>query len=122
MRLEARSKTVLAITKSKAKMYEFGIPEADHIGLPHDPKNLLITTIGILGELAAQESRGEGQDGEDIQSLAFGAQRPIGLSCSCFAYIVSCRAKLSPKSSPCASCVTRVKAMLIQVSLFLFKE
>jgi hypothetical protein len=69
MRLEARSKTVLAITKSKAKMYEFGIPEADHIGLPHDPKNLLITTIGILGELAAQESRGEGQDGEDIQSL-----------------------------------------------------
>ena len=78
MRLEARSKTVLAITKSKAKMYEFGIPEADHIGLPHDPKNLLITTIGILGELAAQESRGEGQDGEDIQTLPQNTKMLIG--------------------------------------------
>lgn len=57
MRLEGRSKTLLAITKSKAKMYEFGIDETHHISLPQDPKNLLITTIGILGELSALESR-----------------------------------------------------------------
>jgi POLQ-like helicase len=57
MKLETRSKTVLAITKSKAKMYEFGIDESYHIDLPSDPNKLLITTIGILGDLAAMQSR-----------------------------------------------------------------
>jgi len=49
MKLEARSKNLLAITKSKAKMYEFAIDEAEHIELRQDPNKLLITTIGILG-------------------------------------------------------------------------
>ncbi|QLE98680.1 DEAD/DEAH box helicase [Neptunomonas phycophila] len=61
MRLEAPSKKMLAITKSKAKMYEFAIDEASHIALPVDPRKLLVTTIGILGNLSAIEARGEQQ-------------------------------------------------------------
>lgn len=57
MRLEQKSKKLLAITKSKAKMYEFGIAEQDHIDLPQNPQKLLLLTIGILGELAALSSR-----------------------------------------------------------------
>lgn len=64
MKLEPSSKKMLAITKSKAKMYEFAIDEASHIELPVDPRKLLITTIGILGDLSAIEARGE-QQGED---------------------------------------------------------
>ncbi|MCG7981059.1 MAG: DEAD/DEAH box helicase [Candidatus Thiodiazotropha endolucinida] len=65
MKLEAPSKKMLAITKSKAKMYEFAIDEASHIALPVDPRKLLITTIGILGDLSAFEAR-EDQKDEDI--------------------------------------------------------
>jgi hypothetical protein len=61
MRLEVPSKKMLAITKSKAKMYEFAIDEASHIALPVDPRKLLVTTIGILGNLSAIEARGEQQ-------------------------------------------------------------
>lgn len=61
MKLESSSKKMLAITKSKAKMYEFAIDEASHIELPVDPRKLLITTIGILGDLSALEARGEQQ-------------------------------------------------------------
>ncbi|MES9970312.1 MAG: DEAD/DEAH box helicase [Candidatus Thiodiazotropha sp.] len=66
MKLEAPSKKMLAITKSKAKMYEFAIDEASHISLPVEPRNLLITTIGILGELSAIEARQE-QQAEDVK-------------------------------------------------------
>ncbi|WP_020404967.1 DEAD/DEAH box helicase [Hahella ganghwensis] len=61
MKLEAPSKKMLAITKSKAKMYEFAIDEASHIELPVDPRKLLVTTIGILGDLSAIEAREEQQ-------------------------------------------------------------
>lgn len=73
MKLEALSKKMLAITKSKAKMYEFAIDEASHIALPVDPRKLLITTIGILGDLSAIEAREEQQveetdDHEELKS------------------------------------------------------
>lgn len=61
MKLEAPSKKMLAITQSKAKMYEFAIDEASHIALPGDPRKLLVTTIGILGDLSAIEAREEQQ-------------------------------------------------------------
>ncbi|MCF8474594.1 MAG: DEAD/DEAH box helicase [Emcibacter sp.] len=57
MKLEANSKHLLAITKSKAKMYEFGVEEKHHIELYRDPSRLLITCIGILGELAHLQAR-----------------------------------------------------------------
>ncbi|ENT8827795.1 DEAD/DEAH box helicase [Proteus mirabilis] len=69
MKLEMHSKKMLAITKSKAKMYEFAIDEASHIDLLVDPRKLLITTIGILGDLSAFEARGElADEHEDLKS------------------------------------------------------
>ena len=55
------SKKMLAITKSKAKMYEFSVEEESHIKLHVNPRELLITTIGILGELSAIEAREDQQ-------------------------------------------------------------
>lgn len=69
MRLETRSKRLLAITKSKAKMYEFAIEESAHISLTQDPKKLLITTIGILGDLAALEARNEETEASEFENL-----------------------------------------------------
>ncbi|MGX9539515.1 DEAD/DEAH box helicase [Shewanella sp. A22] len=56
MKLERSSKIYLAITKSKAKMYEFGVEEEHHIDLTIEPQKLLLLTIGILGELSAIEA------------------------------------------------------------------
>ena len=53
MRLEEKANRLLAITKSKAKMYEFGVEKEYHIKLLDNPKKLLITTLGILGELSS---------------------------------------------------------------------
>jgi POLQ-like helicase len=69
MKLEARSKHLLSITKSKAKMYEFSIPEADHIELRQNPNKLLIATLGILGDLAAMEARQDTIDDEVYQEF-----------------------------------------------------
>lgn len=57
MKLEYNSKRVLAVTKSKAKQYEFKLDEQHHNNLEGDPDNLLILSIGILGELASLERR-----------------------------------------------------------------
>jgi len=69
MKLESKSNTLLAITKSKAKLYEFGIDEKFHIELPISPANLLITTIGIIGELCASEARFYGDKPENFEEL-----------------------------------------------------
>lgn len=57
MRPERRSETLLATTRSKAKMIEFGIPEQFHIEIPQDPARLLALAIGILGDLTAETNR-----------------------------------------------------------------
>ena len=57
MKPEDRSRTLLAITRSKAKMYEYGLPETDHIRILRDPAMLLRLTVGTLGDVAASVSR-----------------------------------------------------------------
>lgn len=57
MKLEIKGRNILDVTRAKAKQYEFGIDEQFHMELPQDPKRLLVFTIGVLGELAALESR-----------------------------------------------------------------
>lgn len=57
MKLETKAISILDITRAKAKQYEFGIDEEHHLKFRQDPKRLLVFTIGILGELAALESR-----------------------------------------------------------------
>lgn len=55
MKPEFNSRRLFGITRSKGKMYELDIPESLHISIPEnsDPEELLILTIGILGDTAA---------------------------------------------------------------------
>jgi len=55
MRFENQSSKLLSITKSKAKMHEFGLDEEHHIRLTESPTKLLLMTIGILGDLCREE-------------------------------------------------------------------
>ncbi|WP_405128435.1 DEAD/DEAH box helicase [Pseudoalteromonas sp. PB2-1] len=55
MRFENKSLKLLSITKSKAKMYEFGLDEEHHIHLLESPNELLLMTIAILGDLCREE-------------------------------------------------------------------
>lgn len=54
MKPESRSQTLLNITRSKAKMYEYDVPEEHHIAIPKDPARLFNLTIGLLGDFTAQ--------------------------------------------------------------------
>ncbi|MCJ8351734.1 DEAD/DEAH box helicase [Moritella sp.] len=69
MKLERSSKVYLSITKSKAKMYEFGVEEEHHINLTIEPQKLLLLTIGILGDLSAIEASHLAQDDNDEEYL-----------------------------------------------------
>ena len=53
MKPERRSEKLLAMTRSKAKMFEYGLPVADHISLTRNPVLLLRLAVGMLGDLAA---------------------------------------------------------------------
>jgi len=57
MRPETQSKRMLGATRSKAKMYEYAVPEEHHIKIPYDPAKLFTLTIGLLGEYAAKLSQ-----------------------------------------------------------------
>lgn len=54
MRPEKKSKTLLAITQSKAKMYEYNVPLEHHINLPREPSRLFSLAIGLLGDVAVK--------------------------------------------------------------------
>ena len=54
MRPEQRSNILLAITRSKAKMYEYSVLEEHHIKITRDPAQLLPLAIGLLGDLSAK--------------------------------------------------------------------
>ncbi|MCU7216347.1 DEAD/DEAH box helicase [Pseudomonas sp. VE 196-7] len=86
MKLENKGREILDITRAKAKQYEFGIEEEYHVDLPQDPKRLLVFTIGVLGELAALESRPsderEGHKQELKQQLVLAGQFFESLSLS----------------------------------------
>ena len=71
MKLESSSKIYLSITKSKAKMYEFGVAEEHHINLTIEPQKLLLLTIGILGDLSAIEAShlDQGDNDEEFSTL-----------------------------------------------------
>ena len=55
MKLEHQSRNLLAATKSKAKLNEFLIPEEFHFPQKDALQDLLILSIGILGQLSALE-------------------------------------------------------------------
>lgn len=55
MKPEFNSKRLFGITRSKGKMYELDVPEHLHISITEqsNPEELLLLTIGILGDAAA---------------------------------------------------------------------
>lgn len=53
MKPEQKSQLLLGVTRSKAKMLEYGIPEEHHIKIKQDPAKLFTISIGLLGDLAA---------------------------------------------------------------------
>lgn len=57
MRPEEKSQTLLGVTRSKAKMIEYGVPEKHHIKIRQDPAKLFTLSIGLLGDLAAGSNR-----------------------------------------------------------------
>lgn len=59
MRPEKKSQLLLGVTRSKAKMLEYGIPEEHHIKIIQDPAKLFTLSIGLLGDLAAAINREE---------------------------------------------------------------
>ena len=68
MRPEQRSQLLLAVTLSKAKMFEYGVPEEQHIKITRDPAKLLTLAIGLLGDLAAR-TNAENVDNEYLNKL-----------------------------------------------------
>jgi hypothetical protein len=67
MRPEQRSRTLLGITRSKAKMFEYDVPARYHIDIPQDPARLFTLSIGMLGDLAARSQNGTSD--ADLNSL-----------------------------------------------------
>lgn len=53
MRPEQKSQLLLGVTRSKAKMLEYGVPAEHHIKITQDPAKLFSISIGMLGDLAA---------------------------------------------------------------------
>ena len=53
MRPERAAKRLLATTRSKAKMYEYDVPEEHHIELTQSPNKLFSLAVGLLGDAAA---------------------------------------------------------------------
>lgn len=59
MRPEQKSQLLLGVTRSKAKMLEYSVPEEHHIKIIQDPAKLFSLSIGLLGDLAAAINRDE---------------------------------------------------------------
>jgi len=57
MRPEQKSQLLLGVTRSKAKMFEYSVPEEYHIKITQDPAKLFTISIGLLGDLAAAINR-----------------------------------------------------------------
>ena len=62
MKPKNKSYNLLNVTRAKAKMFEYHVPESDHIKIPEDPAKLLTISIGLLGDFAASVNRGESGD------------------------------------------------------------
>ncbi len=59
MKPEQKSQLLLGVTRSKAKMLEYGVPEEHHIQITQDPAKLFTLSIGILGDLGAHSNRND---------------------------------------------------------------
>ena len=70
MRPEKKSQLLLGVTRSKAKMLEYNVPEEHHITITQDPAKLFTISIGLLGDLAATINREE-PNSESLSELKY---------------------------------------------------
>ncbi|WAW10369.1 DEAD/DEAH box helicase [Oxalobacter vibrioformis] len=79
MKRESNSHRLFGITRSKGKMYEFGLPEELHLSVPEntEPQELFLLTIGTLGDAAAAISNAHNAEmllpADTIEELSFSA-------------------------------------------------
>lgn len=76
MKPEKKSHNLLSITRAKAKMFEYDVPEDGHIKITENPAKLFTISISLLGDFAASVNRGESGDeylAELKKSLLFSA-------------------------------------------------
>jgi len=76
MKPESKSKLLLGVTRSKAKMYEYDIPTEYHISISSNPEKLLSLTVGIIGDYGQITSAEESHDfiEEHREKILFSAQ------------------------------------------------
>ena len=76
MKPELKSRALLGMTRSKAKMFEYDVPENYHINITQDPGRLFTLSIGILGDVAARSGpdAGDANLNELTESLQFSAR------------------------------------------------
>jgi superfamily II DNA/RNA helicase len=68
MKPELKSKNLLNVTKSKAKMWEYDIPIEHHIRIEESPEKLFPLSIALLGDVAAEINRGH-ENSESFKAL-----------------------------------------------------
>lgn len=77
MKPESNSRHIFGITRAKGKMYEFNLPEENHIAIPEGsvPEQLLMLTIGILGDVSVDHDNTDPllEDVVDDSDLQFAA-------------------------------------------------
>ena len=66
MRPERSAQRLLSITRSKAKMYEYAVPEEEHIALPQQPEILFSLAVGLHGDGAAAIASNSVESGREI--------------------------------------------------------
>lgn len=71
MKPENRSLQLLGVTRSKAKMHEYRVPEDYHIKVARDPARLFTLSIGMLGDLAVQIIEGIADENEFTQQREY---------------------------------------------------
>lgn len=77
MKLEYQSRNLLASTKSAAKLIEFQVPAEFHYSNSGALQDLLILSIGILGQLAGLEFNAGVSQNSDIDSEFEGLKRQL---------------------------------------------
>lgn len=58
MKPEKESRKLLSVVRAKAKMWEYNVPEEEHIKIKKDPAQLFLLAIGMLGDLASSINEG----------------------------------------------------------------
>lgn len=77
MKPDDRATHLLSVTRSKAKMYEFNVPQEHHIELHQNPNLLFELAVGMLGDAAAAIASNKPDDEfrkTTDESLRFSAQ------------------------------------------------